>query len=153
MLNLLTVLLPTAISAIKEIVKKKNPEIAKTIDNLFADPETQIQLEKLALEKLKLEQNLEKWQFEDRQSARQLAIKDVMSDSWLSKNVRPLTLIVLTGMFLVLIFLSVVVDIKTPKTLLDLYASVLTWVYGFYFGGRTVEKTLGMAFKIFKRNQ
>ena len=152
MLNVLAALLPTAVSAVKEIIKKKNPEIAKTIDNLLSDPETQIQLEKIALEKMRLEQNLEKWQFEDRQSARQLAMKDVMSDSWLSKNIRPMTLIVLTAGFLVLVFISTTTKIQTPDKLLELYSSLLTGVYFFYFGGRSVEKVAGMAFKLFKRN-
>ena len=152
MINVLAALLPTVVSAVKEIIKKKNPEVAKTIDNLLSDPETQIQLEKIALEKLKLEQNLEKWQFEDRRSARELAMKDVMSDSWLSKNIRPMTLIVLTAGFLILVFISTTTKIQTPDKLLELYSSLLTGVYFFYFGGRSVEKVAGMAFKLFKRN-
>jgi hypothetical protein len=150
MLNLLAALLPSTISAIKEILKKKNPEVANTIDKILSDPQTRIELEKIALEKAKLEQNLEKWQFEDRQSARELAMKDVMSDSWLSKNIRPLTLIVLTAGFLVLVFMSTSMRIQTPDKLLELYSSLLTGVYFFYFGGRSLEKISGMTLKLLK---
>ncbi len=151
MLNLIAALLPSTISAIKEILKKKNPEVANTIDKILSDPQTQIELEKIALEKVKLEQNLEKWQFEDRQSARELAMKDVMSDSWLSKNIRPLTLIVLTAGFLILVFMSTSMKIQTPDKLLELYSSLLTGVYFFYFGGRSLEKISGMTLKLLSK--
>lgn len=153
MIQFLPAVLPLVVNAVKELVKQKNPELANSIDKVLSDPETQVQLEKIALEKLKLEQNYDKWQFEDRQSARELAMKDVMSDSWLSKNIRPLTLIVLTAGFLLLVFMSAHTEIKTPDKLLELYSSLLTGVYFFYFGGRSVEKVAGIAFRVLKRNQ
>ena len=153
MWQLIPSLMPIAVNAVKELLKKEKPEIAETIDSILTDPKLQIELEKIALEKAKLDQNITKWEFEDRDSARKLAIQDVMSDSWLSKNIRPLTLVVLTGGFLLLVFMSAHTEIKTPDKLLELYSSLLTGVYFFYFGGRSVEKVAGIAFRVLKRNQ
>jgi len=72
---------------------------------------------------------------------------DVMSDSWLSKNIRPVTLITLTFSFLLLVFLSAFCQIKTPSTLMEIFQTLLIWVYAFYFGGRSMEKI----FSLFRR--
>ena len=67
------------------------------------------------------------------------------SDSWLSKNVRPLVLIYLTVMFTVAFFISVF-STKNFSTspagmeLVETFQYLLLWVYGFYFGGRSLEK-------------
>jgi hypothetical protein len=133
-------LLPAAISAIQGVIKKKSPEIAEALDKVLDDPQTKLELEKLAIEKLKLEQNIEKWELEDRASARELAKVDMVSDSWLSKNIRPLILIFLTGMFVAAFFLSA--QNKYEMEMINTFKSLLAWVYTFYFGGRSVEKVI-----------
>ena len=74
---------------------------------------------------------------------------DMQSDSWLSKNIRPMTLISLTGIF---IFLSVsdgnwywnemTFDVK--EKYLSIYEILLMMAYGFYFTSRGVEKIAKM---------
>ncbi len=57
---------------------------------------------------------------------------DAMSDSWLSKNVRPLTLIFITFVYTVGFFLEYE---------LDNINQILLLIIGAYFGGRSFEKT------------
>jgi hypothetical protein len=56
---------------------------------------------------------------------------DAMSDSWLSKNVRPLTLVFMTIVYTAGFFL---------KYELDNINQILLLIIGAYFGGRTFEK-------------
>tara|TARA_R100000479_G_scaffold119383_1_gene61045 strand:- start:126 stop:545 length:420 start_codon:yes stop_codon:yes gene_type:complete len=57
---------------------------------------------------------------------------DAKSDSWLSKNVRPLTLIFITFVYTIGFFL---------KYELDNINQILLLIIGAYFGGRSFEKT------------
>ncbi len=57
---------------------------------------------------------------------------DAMSDSWLSKNVRPLTLIFITLVYTIGFFLEY--D-------LDNINQILLLIIGAYFGGRSFEKS------------
>jgi len=78
----------------------------------------------------KMEQNIT-----DRWSA------DMNSDSWLSKNVRPLVLIFLVFSTVLMIFIdagTIAFEVEPKWT--DLLQLVLITVIGAYFGGRTMEK-------------
>ena len=66
---------------------------------------------------------------------------DMTSDSWLSKNVRPLTLIFLTVATIILIYLDFYsLDFNVPNEWIELLKSLLLGVYIAYFGSRGVEK-------------
>jgi len=66
---------------------------------------------------------------------------DMKSDSWLSKNTRPLTLIFLTASMVFLIMLdSLDIDFGVKNEWIDLLKSLLITVYVAYFGSRGVEK-------------
>ena len=70
---------------------------------------------------------------------------DMGSDSWLSKNIRPLCLAVLTSCTLLFIWVTTYSDLtptqfKTLQEWKPLLVTLLTTTYIFYFGGRTVEK-------------
>jgi len=66
---------------------------------------------------------------------------DMKSDSWLSKNTRPLTLVFLTGSMVFLIILdSLNIDFGVSSEWIDLLKSLLITVYVAYFGSRGVEK-------------
>lgn len=68
---------------------------------------------------------------------------DMLSDSWLSKNIRPLTLAFLTITLFIYIILDSALDgFKIDKEWIDLLSSLLLLVYGGYFGARTVEKVI-----------
>lgn len=66
---------------------------------------------------------------------------DMKSDSWLSKNTRPLTLIFLTVSMVTLILLdSFEIDFSVDGGWVDLLKSLLITVYVAYFGSRGAEK-------------
>ena len=67
---------------------------------------------------------------------------DMKSDSWLSKNVRPLVLIFLVVSTVLMIFIDAgVISFNVEAKWTDLLQLVLITVIGAYFGGRSLEKT------------
>ena len=71
---------------------------------------------------------------------------DMASDSWLSKNIRPMTLIaILTGYF-VFAMLSAF-NIETNSKYVELLGQWGMLIMSFYFGGRTLEKIIDMKSK------
>ena len=66
---------------------------------------------------------------------------DMASDSWLSKNIRPLVMIFLVVSTVLLIFVDAgVITFAVKESWVDLLQLVLITVIGAYFGGRSVEK-------------
>ena len=66
---------------------------------------------------------------------------DMTSDSWLSKNVRPLVLIFLVACTMVLIFIDAgAIEFKVEDKWVGLLEVILITVIGAYFGGRSFEK-------------
>jgi hypothetical protein len=66
---------------------------------------------------------------------------DRNSDSWLSKNIRPLVLVFLVVATVLLIFIDGgVISFKVEDKWTDLLQLVLITVIGAYFGGRSLEK-------------
>ena len=66
---------------------------------------------------------------------------DMQSDSWLSKNIRPLVLIFLCVSTVLLIFIDAgVIYFEVKASWVDLLQLVLITVIGAYFGGRSLEK-------------
>ena len=66
---------------------------------------------------------------------------DMSSDSWMSKNTRPMTLIFLTVSSVLLIVLdSLDIDFGVSSEWIELLKSLLITVYVAYFGSRGVEK-------------
>ena len=66
---------------------------------------------------------------------------DMASDSWLSKNIRPLVLIFLVVSTVLLVFIDAgVIAFEVKSSWVDLLQLVLITVIGAYFGGRSIEK-------------
>jgi len=66
---------------------------------------------------------------------------DMLSDSWLSKNIRPLSLAFLTLTLFIYIILDSALDtFKIDQQWISLLGNLLMLVYGGYFGARTLEK-------------
>ena len=66
---------------------------------------------------------------------------DLKSDSWLSKNVRPLVMIFLIVCTMLLIFIDAgALNFEVKSSWVDLLQLVLITVIGAYFGGRSLEK-------------
>ena len=128
------------ISILAKIFSSGATELVKgvggVIDNLHTSKE----------EKLEAEQKIKELiasyevQMEKEISSRWQA--DMASDSWLSKNVRPLVLIFLVVSTVLLIFIDAgVINFVVEAKWTDLLQLVLITVIGAYFGGRSLEKT------------
>ncbi len=71
---------------------------------------------------------------------------DMNSDSWLSKNIRPMTLIaILLGYFTFAMMSAFGID--TNKSYVELLGQWGMLIMSFYFGGRTLEKIMDMKSK------
>ena len=109
--------------------------VGGVIDNLHTSKEEKLEAEQkiqalIADHQAKMEQNIT-----DRWSA------DMNSDSWLSKNVRPLVLIFLVLSTVLMIFIDAgTIQFVVEEKWTDLLQLVLITVIGAYFGGRTMEK-------------
>ena len=109
--------------------------VGGVIDDLVTTDDERLaakaKLKKIVLEhEAKMEQNIT-----DRWTA------DMNSDSWLSKNVRPMVLIFLIVCTMLLIFIDAgAVQFEVEEKWTDLLQLVLITVIGAYFGGRTAEK-------------
>ena len=66
---------------------------------------------------------------------------DMKHGSWLSKNIRPITLIFLTGVFVILsVFDGNLGEFTIGESYVPVYQTLLITVYGAYFAGRSIEK-------------
>ena len=120
----------------------------KLIDKLIPDPEAkakaQLELTKLAqdgeLAKMANETDL----YKTEQNNLTDRLKSYMaSDSWLSKNIRPMTLVYILVAYLLLAILDAsVIDIA--DAFVELLGQWGMLVMSFYFGGRTLEKIMDM---------
>ena len=99
--------------------------VGGVIDNLHTSKEEKLEAERkiqdlIANHEVEMEKNItERWKM------------DMQSDSWLSKNIRPL----------VLVFIDAgVIAFEVKASWVDLLQLVLITVIGAYFGGRSLEK-------------
>jgi hypothetical protein len=110
-------------------------DIGNVIDKLTTTDE-----ERLAA-KQKIQELLEK---ADQDAQTQITERwklDMQSDSFLSKNIRPLVLIYLTVIFTALAFFDGNIGgFKVAEEYIPIFQSLLITVYGAYFVGRTWEK-------------
>ena len=109
--------------------------VGGVIDNLHTSKE-----EKLAAEQ-KIKELIANYKVEMEKNITARWEADLKSDSWLSKNVRPLTLIFLIVCTMLLIFIDAgALNFEVKSSWVDLLQLVLITVIGAYFGGRSLEK-------------
>jgi hypothetical protein len=112
----------------------------KLIDKFFPDPE---QKAKAQLELMKMQQEGDFKKIEaDIVEAQELTKRqqaDMASDSWLSKNIRPLSLIALFVAYIVFALMSAF-DMDTNESYTMLLGQWGQLAFGFYFGSRGLEK-------------
>lgn len=114
--------------------KPMTPEQAQLMREIeFKHEEVLIQL---AVEKAKVELDLEKVGAE---AVTRRWEADMLSDSWLSKNIRPIAL-VHTFIAFDLLMLCALFSITVPDGYLALLKELLIVMVGAYFVGRTIEK-------------
>lgn len=106
-------------------------------DKELSEADKQLLIEELKQDSIEMQETTKRWQ------------SDMLSDSWLSKNVRPLSLSFLTvTLFIYIILDSSLEGFKINENWIDLLSSLLLLVYGGYFGMRSVEKVA----KTWKKN-
>ena len=114
-----------------ELVKN----VGGVIDNLHTSKKEKLEAEQkikelIASYEIEMEKNItDRWK------------ADMNSDSWLSKNVRPLVLIFLVVCTVLMIFIDAgTIAFEVEEKWTDLLQLVLITVIGAYFGGRSFEK-------------
>jgi hypothetical protein len=119
----------------------------KILDKVFPDP---AQAEQAKLKLLEMQQNGELAQIAADTAEQQELTKrqqaDMMSDSWLSKNIRPMTLLFILGGYFIFAMMSAF-DLDTNKAYVELLGQWGMLIMSFYFGGRTLEKIMDMKAK------
>ena len=110
--------------------------VVGVIDNLHTSKEEKLEAEQKIKELVASYQSTLEKEISSRWNA------DMKSDSWLSKNVRPLVLIFLVISTVLLIFIDAgIINFVVEAKWTDLLQLVLITVIGAYFGGRSLEKT------------
>ena len=109
--------------------------IGGVIDNLHTSKEEKLEAERkiqdlIANHEVEMEKNItDRWKM------------DMASDSWLSKNIRPLVLVFLVVSTVLMIFIDAgTITFVVEDKWTDLLQLVLITVIGAYFGGRSLEK-------------
>ena len=109
--------------------------VGGVIDNLHTSKEEKLEAEQKVKElvssyEVEMEKNItERWKM------------DMQSDSWLSKNIRPLVLVFLVVSTVLMIFIDAgTINFIVEDKWTDLLQLVLITVIGAYFGGRSLEK-------------
>jgi hypothetical protein len=119
----------------------------KVLDKFVPDPEAKA---KAQAELIKMQQegrlaelnadNIENQELTKRHEA------DMASDSWLSKNIRPGTLIFILIVYSTFAMMSAW-DIEVNNNYVELLGQWGMLIMSFYFGGRTLEKIIDMKAK------
>jgi hypothetical protein len=120
---------------------------SKLIDKFFPDAQSAEAAEAAKLKLLEMQQNGELAQLNaDVTEQHELTARlqaDMASDSWLSKNIRPMTLVFILVTYTVFGLMSAW-DIEVNNNYVELLGQWGMLIMSFYFGGRTLEKIMGM---------
>ena len=119
----------------------------KLVDKLIPDPAQKAQAQ-LELAKLAQDGKLADIQADinEAQELTKRAQADMASDSWLAKNIRPMTLIAIITGYFIFAFMSAF-DMDTNERYVELLGQWGMLIMSFYFGGRTLEKIVDMKSK------
>lgn len=110
-------------------------EVGQVLDNLTTTKEEKLEAQRLITEILEKADKEAQEQVTERWKA------DMQSDSFLSKNIRPLVLIYLTVIFTICTFFDGNIgQFEIAEEYIPIFQSLLITVYGAYFVGRTWEK-------------
>ena len=110
--------------------------IGDVVDNLHTSKEEKLEAEQ------KIKELVASYEVEMEKTITDRWKSDMASDSWLSKNVRPLVLVFLVVSTVLMIFIDAgAIEFNVESKWTDLLQLVLITVIGAYFGGRSLEKT------------
>ena len=110
--------------------------IGGVVDNLTTSKEEKLEAER------KIKELVSNYEVDMEKTITDRWKSDMASDSWMSKNVRPMVLIFLVVSTVLLMFIDAgVLSFNVEAKWTDLLQLVLITVIGAYFGGRSLEKT------------
>jgi uncharacterized membrane protein (DUF106 family) len=119
----------------------------KVLDKFIPDPEAKAKAQKELLQ-MQQEGRLAELNADniETQELTKRAQADMASDSWLSKNIRPMTLIFILFVYTSFAGLSAA-EIEVNNNYVELLGQWGMLIMSFYFGGRTLEKIMDMKAK------
>lgn len=119
----------------------------KILDKFIPDPEAKAKAQQELL-KMQQEGKLAELQADtaEQQELTKRQEADMASDSWLSKNIRPMTLIFILLAYFVFAMMSAFGSNANEKYV-ELLGQWGMLIMSFYFGGRTLEKIMDMKAK------
>jgi uncharacterized membrane protein (DUF106 family) len=116
----------------------------KVLDKVLPDPEAKAkamaELQRVQQEGRLAELNADN--IENQELTKRLEA-DMKSDSWLSKNIRPMTLVFILFVYSTFAMMSAW-DIEVNNNYVELLGQWGMLIMSFYFGGRTLEKIIDM---------
>jgi hypothetical protein len=120
----------------------------KLLDRFMPDPaaaaKAKAEMEALAQQGKLAELNVDLEAYKTEQNNLTERLKaDMSSDSWLSKNIRPLTLVFILVAYSTFAMMSAF-DLETRGAYVELLGQWGMLIMSFYFGGRTLEKIIDM---------
>ena len=121
---------------------------SKLLDRFMPDPakaaEAKAELEKMAQDGRIAEMNIDLQAYQTEQNNLTERLKaDMSSDSWLSKNIRPMTLVYILTAFVLMAVLDGY-GFHIAESYVTLLGQWGMLIMSFYFGGRTLEKIMDM---------
>jgi len=121
-----------------------NPTLGSVLQGVTNPKEAIAEITKAKIsndDKIKLQQMLFEQQSKEMQEISTRWVADSKSDSWLSRNVRPMVLIFLVVSSVIMVFIDAGwIDFEISQSNQALLTTSLTVTLGAYFGGRTFEK-------------
>jgi uncharacterized membrane protein (DUF106 family) len=119
----------------------------KVLDKVLPDPEARAKAQAMLME-MQQKGELAKLQADmnEQDNLTKRAEADMKSDSWLSKNIRPMTLVFILVVYTIFAALSAA-DIEVNNNYVELLGNWGMLVMSFYFGARTLEKIMDMKAK------
>lgn len=116
----------------------------KVLDKFVPDPQAKAQAQ-LELLKMQQEGRLAELQADsvELQELTKRLQADMTSDSWLSKNIRPMTLVFILAAYFLFAMMSAY-GYEANEAYVTLLGQWGMLIMSFYFGGRTLEKILAM---------
>ena len=119
----------------------------KVLDKVLPDPEAKNKA-MAELAKIQAEGRLAELQADniEAQELTKRAEADMKSDSWLSKNIRPMTLVFILLTYTAFGLMSAW-DLEVNNNYVELLGQWGMLIMSFYFGGRTLEKIMDMKAK------
>ena len=124
---------------LKKLFKSGAKELVESVGNAIDKIHTSAEEKQLI--KAEIEKHIFNYEEKIQQEVTKRWVSDMQSDNWLSKSVRPLSLLFL--LFVLTIFTLVdfsFIDLEIKDSWIDLWQLLAITAFGAYFGGRSYEK-------------